>query len=72
MSILFQLPLLAQVGVGVEAPKDADQLFNGKKRSLNKNWTYWEGPRIAAQLPIKWEIVPDPVDKGEAVSSNAH
>jgi|TARA_R110002096_G_scaffold128961_6_gene277557 hypothetical protein len=70
MSILFQLPLLAQVGVGVEAPKDADQLFNGKKRSLNKNWTYWEGPRIAAQLPIKWEIVPDPVDKGEAVSSN--
>ena len=70
MSILFQLPLLAQVGVGVEAPKDADQLFNGKKRSLNKNWTYWEGPRFSAELPIKWEIVADPVDKGTVMNSN--
>ena len=56
-SLLFQIPLLAQVGVGTEAPKGADQLFNGKKGSLKKNWTYWEGPRIAAKLNIKWKLL---------------
>ncbi|MDN3690612.1 3-keto-disaccharide hydrolase [Cyclobacterium jeungdonense] len=68
--VLIQLPAEAQTGVGAEAPKEAELLFNGKKRSLHKNWTYWEGPRLAAELPIKWEIVPDPVDKGNAVSAN--
>ncbi|WP_020532251.1 3-keto-disaccharide hydrolase [Flexithrix dorotheae] len=60
----------AQVGVGTKAPKDAKVLFDGSKKSLHKNWTYWEGPRLAAELPIKWEIVKDPVDKGTAMDSN--
>jgi hypothetical protein len=68
--LLVQLPAWAQLDVGAAAPKGAEQLFNGKKKSLHKNWTYWEGPRLSAKLPIKWEIVPDPVDKGTAVSSN--
>ncbi len=68
--IWISSPALAQIGVGAEPPKEAELLFNGKKRSLHQNWTYWEGPRLAASLPIKWEIVPDPVDKGTAVSAN--
>lgn len=58
------------VGVGVEAPEDAIVLFDGTREMLDENWTYWEGPRLAATLPIKWEIVEDPVDEGTAVSSN--
>ena len=37
---------------------------------LDQKWTYWEGPRFSAELPIKWEIVEDPVDEGTVVSSN--
>ena len=66
----FSTLSFAQMGVGAKAPKGADVLFNGSKKSLTKNWTYWEGPRLAAELPIKWEIVPDPVDKGKAVNAN--
>ena len=44
-------------------------LFDGTREALDENWTYWEGPRFAAELPIKWEIVDDPVDEGTVVSS---
>jgi hypothetical protein len=37
---------------------------------LDAKWTYWKGPRLAASLPIKWTIVKDPVDQGQAVDSN--
>ena len=66
----WSLPLTAQVGVGAKAPKDAEVLFNGKKKLLHQNWTYWAGPRLAAELPIKWEIMKDPVDKGKVMNSN--
>lgn len=59
----------AQVGVGTEAPEGALVLFDGTRASLDENWTYWEGPRFAAELPIKWQIVDDPVDEGTVVSS---
>jgi hypothetical protein len=69
---LFFLPLFAhsQVGVGTKKPKEAKMLFDGSRKMLDKNWTYWEGPRFKAQLPIKWEIVKDPVDKGTVMNSN--
>jgi len=51
------------------APDGAMILFDGTRESLDSNWTYWEGPRFAAELPIKWEIVEDPVDDGTVVSS---
>jgi hypothetical protein len=60
----------AQTGVGAKAPKTATVLFDGSREMLDNNWTYWEGPRLAAELPIKWQIVKDPVDKGQAVNSN--
>jgi len=59
-----------KVGVGVKAPKSAEVLFDGSRKMLDEKWTYWEGPRFAAELPLKWEIVDDPVDKGTAVNSN--
>lgn len=67
---LLHLVASAQVGVGVTAPSDAKVLFNGSEEMLHQLWQYWEGPRFAAEMPIKWEIVNDPVDPGKAMSSN--
>ncbi len=66
---IIALPARAQTGVGTPAPEGAMVLFDGTRESLDANWTYWEGPRFAAELPIKWEIVDDPVDEGTVVSS---
>jgi len=43
--------------------------FDGSREMLDEKWTYWEGPRFAAELPIKWQIVDDPVDAGTVVST---
>jgi hypothetical protein len=59
-----------RIGVGAKAPKDAEVLFNGSKEMLHDKWTYWEGPRLSAELPIKWKIVDDPVDEGTVVNCN--
>lgn len=58
------------VGIGTQAPEGAQILFDGTREMLDEKWTYWDGPRLAAELPIKWEIVEDPLDEGSAVSSN--
>ena len=64
------------VGIGTEAPDGAEVLFDGSANSLNENWIYWEGPRLAVAMAgdgkrsINWEIVNDPVDKGTVVSSD--
>jgi hypothetical protein len=59
-----------KVGVGAKAPSDADVLFDGTREMLDGKWTYWKGPRFSSELPIKWEVVDDPVDKGMAMNSN--
>lgn len=59
-----------KVGVGAKCPAGAELLFDGTREKLDTKWTYWDGPRLGAELPIKWEIVRDPVDKGMVVSSN--
>ena len=58
------------VGIGAKAPAGAEVLFDGSAESLHENWIYWEGPRFAAEMPIKWEIVKDPVDDGTVMSSD--
>lgn len=69
-SMLCFTGIHAQVGVGAKPIKGAKMYFDGSRKSLDKNWTYWNGPRLAASLPIKWAIVNDPVDKGTAMNSN--
>ncbi len=63
------LPVYAQTGVGMPPLEGSTVLFDGTREVLDENWTYWEGPRLAAELPIKWKIVDDPVDAGTVVSS---
>jgi hypothetical protein len=60
----------AQIGVGAKAPENAEVLFDGSRQMLDEKWTYWKGPRLAAELPIKWQVVKDPVDGGQALNSN--
>tara|TARA_R110002020_G_scaffold171717_7_gene361759 strand:+ start:220 stop:993 length:774 start_codon:yes stop_codon:yes gene_type:complete len=60
----------AQTGVGAKPEKGAKLYLDGSKKSLLKNWEYWEGPRFKAEMPIKWEEVNDPTGGGKAISSN--
>jgi hypothetical protein len=64
------IPKKEKTGVGTKAPRSAEVLFDGSRKMIDEKWTYWEGPRFAAELPLKWEIVKDPVDKGTVVNSN--
>jgi hypothetical protein len=60
----------AQTGVGAKPSGGSKVYFDGSAESLHQNWEYWQGPRFSAQMPIKWEIVKDPVDDGTVVNSN--
>ncbi len=70
IGLSVSLTIHAQTGVGVKAPESAKVYFDGTSEMLHQNWEYWEGPRFSAEMPIKWEIVSDPVDEGTTVSSN--
>jgi hypothetical protein len=59
-----------KTGPGMKPPKNAEVIFDGSRKMLDEKWTYWEGPRFSSELPIKWEIVDDPIDKGTVVNSN--
>ncbi len=70
LSIGAALSTNAQTGIGAKPPKGAAVLFGGTRQQLDKNWMYWAGPRLAATMPIKWQLVKDPVDAGQAVNTN--
>ena len=59
--------LHADVGVGAKPVEGAEVVFDGSREMLDAKWTYWQGPRFASSLPIKWKIVDDPVEKGATV-----
>lgn len=59
-----------KIGVGAKPPKGAEVFFDGTRKMLDEKWTYWKGPRLAAELPIKWQIVEDPVDGGTVMNAN--
>lgn len=56
-----------EIGVGARPIEGAEVIIDGTKETLDAKWTYWQGPRFASSLPIKWKIAPDPVDGGTAV-----
>lgn len=58
----------AQVGVGTKAPKGAEVVMDGSRKMLDDKWVYWEGPRFAAKLPIKWTVVKDPAGSGDVIN----
>ena len=70
-ALLAWSPARADVGVGAKPLPGAEMLFDGTREMLDAKWTYWEGPRFASSLPIKWRIVEDPVDKGTALMVQA-
>lgn len=72
LSLTWRSPAQAQphLGVGALPPEGADILIDGTRKCLDTKWTYWEGPRFASSLPIKWKLVPDPVDSGMVLMSH--
>ncbi len=69
------VPLIASaadknIGVGAKPASGADVIIDGTRKTLDEKWTYWEGPRFASSLPIKWQIVDDPVDKGTVLMTD--
>lgn len=59
-----------EVGVGAKPIEGAEVIFDGSREMLDQKWKYWEGPRFASAMPIKWKIVEDPVDKGTAMQTD--
>src|SRR5262245_64638864 len=60
---------VAGVGVSAKPIAGAEVILDGSREMLDQKWTYWKGPRFASSLPIKWQVVDDPVDSGHAISS---
>ncbi|WP_338876292.1 DUF1080 domain-containing protein [Spirosoma sp. SC4-14] len=60
----------AQIGVGAKPITGAEVLFDGSRKMLDEKWTYWQGPRLSATLPIKWQIEKDPAGTGTVLNSN--
>ena len=58
------------IGVGAKPVGGAEVILDGSRAMLDQKWTYWEGPRFASSLPIKWKVVEDPVDKGSVVMTD--
>ena len=63
-------PTLAAVGVGAKPIAGAELILDGSREMLDQKWTSWKGPRFASSLPIKWQVVDDPVDGGKAISTS--
>lgn len=59
----------AEIGVGAAPVSGAEVIIDGSREMLDDKWTYWKGPRFSSSLPIKWQIVDDPVDDGTVVMS---
>lgn len=57
------------IGVGLKEPSGATILFDGSRKILDEKWTYWNGPRLSASLPIKWKLEKDPVDIGMVLNT---
>lgn len=58
------------IGVGAPPVAGAEIIIDGSRAMLDDKWTYWTGPRFASALPIKWQIVNDPVDKGTVLMTD--
>lgn len=58
------------IGLGAKPVEGAEVIIDGTRAMLDEKWTYWQGPRFASSLPIKWQIVADSVDGGTCVMTD--
>ena len=58
------------IGVGAKPVSQAEVIMDGSRKLLDDKWTYWEGPGFKSSLPIKWQIVNDPVDSGTVIMTD--
>jgi len=58
------------IGIGAPPAEGAEMIIDGTRAMLDAKWIYWEGPRFASSMPIKWKIVDDPVDKGTVLMTD--
>lgn len=58
------------IDIGAKPLPGAEVLMDGSRQMLDDKWTYWQGPRFRSSLPIKWPVVPDPVDGGTCVKTD--
>ena len=58
------------IGVGATPTEGALLVFDGSRAMLDQHWEYWEGPRFAAEPPIKWAIEDDPKNEGTVMNAN--
>ncbi len=69
-SLTLSTAALAAVGVGAKPIAGAEVILDGSRAMLDDKWTYWQGPRFGSSLPIKWQVVEDPVDAGTCIKSD--
>jgi hypothetical protein len=69
-TLTFASNALAAVGVGAKPIAGGEVILDGSRKMLDDKWTYWQGPRFASALPIKWQVVVDPVDKGSVIMTD--
>ena len=55
-------------GIGAKPVAGAEVLIDGTREMLDAKWKYWEGPGFESAMPIKWKVVPDPVDTGKGTT----
>ena len=60
----------ANIDVGAKPIEGAEMIIDGTREMLDEKWIYWEGPRFASSMPIKWKIVEDPIDGGSALMTD--
>jgi hypothetical protein len=60
----------SNIGLDAKPEAGAELIFDGTRETLDANWTYWKGPRFSSSLPIKWQIVEDPVDAGTVLQTS--
>jgi Domain of Unknown Function (DUF1080) len=56
------------IGVGSKPVEGAEMVLDGTREMLDAKWKYWEGPGFQSAMPIKWQVVPDPVDAGKGTN----
>ena len=60
----------ADIGLGAKPLPGAEVIIDGSRKMLDEKWIYWEGPGFKSAMPIKWQIVEDPIDKGTVLMTD--